>query len=100
MSGDIFIPGDELDAARQALGFVEDNIDIGHHTFDFEKAFGPELSGHGAAQNFENKWNDGKQQLRKQVADLKKAMDSLMDSFTKTDNDAVANLDSGSGGGQ
>ncbi|GHH88966.1 hypothetical protein GCM10018793_70540 [Streptomyces sulfonofaciens] len=100
MPSDIFIPGDELDAARQALGFVHDNIDIGHHTFDFEKAFGPELAGHGSAQNFENKWQDGKQQLRKQVEDLKKAMDSIMDSFTKTDNDAVANLDDGAGGGR
>ncbi|MFJ9029478.1 hypothetical protein ACIRQP_13310 [Streptomyces sp. NPDC102274] len=92
MSGDIFIPGDELDAARQALHFVDGKIDIGTTQFDFEKAFGPDLAIHGAAQNFENKWVDGKKQLKKQVEDLMKAMDSIMDSFQKTDNDAVAGL--------
>ncbi|KIF66643.1 hypothetical protein HY68_32365 [Streptomyces sp. AcH 505] len=93
---DIFVPGDELDQARAGLAFVEDNIDIGHHTFDFDKAFGPELS-RGSAQNFENKWNDGKNQLKKQVKGIREAMDSISDAFTKTDNDAVSNL---SGGGR
>lgn len=93
---DIFVPGDELDQARAGLAFVEDNIDIGHHTFDFDKAFGPELS-RGSAQNFENKWNDGKNQLKKQVKGIREAMDSISDAFNKTDSDAVSNL---SGGGR
>ena len=91
---DIFIPGDELESTRQSLGFVLDNIDIGHHTFDFDKAFGRELS-RGSAQNFENKWDDGKRQLQRQVKDIKSAIDSILDSFTRTDNDAVTNLDDG-----
>ncbi|MFF3752467.1 hypothetical protein ACFYYH_18735 [Streptomyces sp. NPDC002018] len=95
---DIFVPGDELDDARQALGFVQDHIDIGHHTFDFDKAFGPELS-RGSAQNFENKWDDGKKQLIKQVKGIKEAMDQIMDSFTKTDQDAASNLSTGQEGG-
>jgi len=56
----------------------------------------PELS-HGSAQNFENKWNDGKHQLQKQVQGIKDAIGNILDSFEKTDQDAVSNLDSGSG---
>jgi hypothetical protein len=96
MASDVNIPGSELKEAQDMLGFVHDFIDIGHNTFDFDAAFGPELS-KGAAQNFENKWDDGKGQLRKQVLGIKDAIGSILDSFEKTDQDAVSNLDSGSG---
>ncbi|QMU76798.1 hypothetical protein GXW83_14685 [Streptacidiphilus sp. PB12-B1b] len=97
MAQDVNIPGDELLEAQSMLGFVHDFIDIGHNTFDFDAAFGPELS-RGAAQNFENKWNDGKQQLQKQVESVKDAIGSILDAFTKTDQDAAQNLDEGQGG--
>ncbi|MFC4031728.1 hypothetical protein ACFO3J_09580 [Streptomyces polygonati] len=97
MAQDVNIPGDELLEAQNMLGFVHDFIDIGHHTFDFDAAFGPELS-HGSAQNFENKWNDGKQQLRKQVQGVKDAIGSILDAFAKTDQDAVQNLSDGQAG--
>ena len=96
MASDVNIPGSELKEAQDMLGFVHDFIDIGHNTFDFDAAFGPELS-HGSAQNFENKWNDGKHQLQKQVQGIKDAIGNILDSFEKTDQDAVSNLDSGSG---
>ncbi|MEU3979413.1 hypothetical protein AB0F77_04755 [Streptomyces sp. NPDC026672] len=98
MASDVNIPGSELKEAQEMLGFVHDFIDIGHHTFDFEAAFGPELSRHGSAQNFENKWEDGKHQLQKQVVGIRDAIGSILDSFEKTDQDAVSNLDDGSGG--
>ncbi|WP_427924611.1 hypothetical protein [Streptomyces sp. cg40] len=97
MASQIVIPGDELEEARSTLGFVHDFIDIGHHTFDFDAMFGRELS-RGSAQNFENKWEDGKNQLKKQVKDVQDAIGNVLDSFAKTDQDAVANLDDGSGG--
>ena len=96
MAQDVSIPGDELREAQSMLGFVHDFIDIGHHTFDFDAAFGPELSA-GAAQNFENKWNDGKHQLQKQVQGVKDAIGNILDAFEKTDQDAVNNLDTGGG---
>lgn len=92
MAQDIVIPGDELREAQNMLGFVHDYIDIGHHTFDFDAAFGRELS-KGSAQNFENKWEDGKNQLKKQIKGVKDAIGSILDSFEKTDQDAVAHLD-------
>ncbi|MFJ2561635.1 MULTISPECIES: hypothetical protein [unclassified Streptomyces] len=97
MASDINIPGSELREAQEMLGFVHDFIDIGHHTFDFDAAFGRELS-RGSAQNFENKWEDGKHQLQKQVQGIRDAIGSILDSFEKTDLDAVSNLEIGSEG--
>ena len=96
MAGDINIPGDELREAQNNLTFVHDFIDIGRNTFDFEAAFGRDL-GRGAAQNFENRWDDGQTQLKKQIVGVRDAIGSILDSFEKTDRDAVANLDSGQG---
>lgn len=97
MAQEVNVPGDELREAQDMLGFVHDNIDLGQHTFDFDAAFGRQLS-QGAAQNFENKWADGKYQLQKQVQGVKDAIGSILDSFEKTDQDAAANLDDGQGG--
>ncbi|OJF13490.1 hypothetical protein [Couchioplanes caeruleus] len=94
MAADVNIPGDELKEAQDMLAFVHDFIDIGHHTFDFDAAFGPELS-RGSAQNFENKWEDGKHQLQRQVKELRDAIGSILDSFDKTDQDAAKSLDAG-----
>ncbi|MEW2289498.1 hypothetical protein [Streptomyces sp. NPDC047841] len=94
MASDVNIPGSELKEAQDMLGFVHDHIDIGHHTFDFDAAFGPELS-HGSAQHFENKWEDGKHQLQKQVQGIRDAIGNILDAFEKTDQDAVSNLDDG-----
>ncbi|KAB1139424.1 hypothetical protein F7R91_40000 [Streptomyces luteolifulvus] len=97
MASDVNIPGEELQAAQDMLGFVHDFIDIGRDTFDFEAAFGREL-GRGRAQDFEDKWEDGKQQLRRQVKGVRDAIGSILDAFEKTDQDAVANLQGGGGG--
>jgi hypothetical protein len=63
---DIHVPDDALKDGAKRMRLVQDNIDIGNTTFDFDAAFGRELSS-GAAQNFEDRWNDGKHQLQKQV---------------------------------
>ncbi|MCD0484046.1 hypothetical protein LO771_17015 [Streptacidiphilus sp. ASG 303] len=97
MAEDIQIPGDELQEAQRTLGFVHDFIDIGHHTFDFDAAFGRELS-RGAAQHFENRWEDGRHQLQKQVKGVSDAIGSILDAFDRTDRDAVSNLSDGKGG--
>lgn len=96
MSSNVNVPGDELKEAQERLDFVHNNIDIGHHTFDFDAAFGPELS-RGAAQNFEDRWEDGKHQLQKQVEGIRDAIQQILDAFEKTDRDAAAHLDGGSG---
>ena len=96
MAGDINIPGDELREAQDNLTFVHDFIDIGHTTFDFEAAFGRDLA-RGAAQNFENRWEDGQTQLKKQIVGVRDAIANILDSFEQTDQDAAANLDDGQG---
>ncbi|SDT54736.1 hypothetical protein [Actinoplanes derwentensis] len=94
MAGDVNIPGDELREAREMLTFVHDFIDIGRNTFDFDAAFGrDELR--GAAQNFEKRWDDGRFQVKRQVVGIRDAIGNILDSFEKTDRDAVQNLDDG-----
>ena len=86
--------------AQDIVGFVHDFIDMGHHTFDFDAAFGPEPSG-GSAQNFENKWEDGKHHLQKQVKGVKDAIGSILDacpSTTATAPSGRASAKSGSAG--
>ncbi|MER6540429.1 hypothetical protein ABT215_43105 [Streptomyces sp900105755] len=96
MSSNVNVPVIELNEARNMLSFVHNFIDIGHHTFDFDAAFGPELS-RGAAQNFEDRWEDGKHQLQKQVEGIRDAIGQILDAFEKTDRDAAAHLDGTSG---
>lgn len=97
MADDVYVPGDELQQAQQMLDLVHDHVDIGHNTFDFDAAFGPELS-HGSARHFEKKWEDGKKQLKKQITGVRDAIGDILDAMNKTDQDAVNNLDNGKGG--
>lgn len=90
------MPGDELKQAQDMLIFVHDFIDIGHHTFDFDAAFGRELS-RGAAQHFEDRWSDGRYQLKKQIEGVRDAIGNILDSFDKTDQDAAQSLNDGQG---
>lgn len=94
MADDINIPGSELREAQEMLAFVHDFIDIGRTTFDFDAAFGRERL-RDAAQNFEERWEDGRFQVKRQVVGIRDAIGSIMDSFEQVDRDAVANLDDG-----
>jgi hypothetical protein len=96
MAADVNIPGDELEEAKKNLTFVHDYIDIGNNTFDFDAAFGPELS-RGSAQHFEDRWSDGRHQLKKEVEGVRDAIGNILDSFAKTDQDAAQSLDQGQG---
>jgi hypothetical protein len=96
MAGDVYVPGDDLKQAQDMLTFIHDFIDIGHHTFDFDAAFGRELS-RGAAQHFEDRWSDGRYQLKKQVEGVRDAIGNILDSFDKTDQDAAQSLNDGRG---
>ncbi|MGY5032977.1 hypothetical protein ACWC9U_19200 [Streptomyces sp. 900116325] len=96
MASDVNIPVSELRQVQQMLSFVHDSIDIDRNTFNFETAFGPELA-RGAAQNFEDRWNDGKFRLKKQVGEIKDAIDNILETMAKTDQDAAAQLGGGQG---
>ncbi|GAA2677506.1 MULTISPECIES: hypothetical protein [Actinoplanes] len=96
MADDVNIPGTELKEAQDMLTFVHDFIDIGNHTFDFDAAFGRGQL-RGAAQHFEDRWNDGRFQLKRQIVGVRDAIGSILDAFEKTDQDAAKNLDEGQG---
>jgi hypothetical protein len=92
MADDLWIPGDALTEAQGTLGIIRDFIDIGDNQFDFESAFGPELAIHGSAQNFENKWQDGQDQLIRGVKTLIKNISTVLEQMEKTDQDAAKSL--------
>ncbi|MEV7325869.1 hypothetical protein [Streptomyces sp. NPDC093970] len=88
----IHIPEDALTDGAQRMRLVHDNIDIGRTAFDFDAAFGHELSS-GSAQNFEDRWNDGKHQLQKQVSGIIDAITQIVDAVAETDRRSAASLD-------
>ncbi|MFI6077149.1 hypothetical protein ACIA5C_37010 [Actinoplanes sp. NPDC051343] len=91
MAEDVFIPGDDLQQAEDMLNFIDNFIDIDRNQFDFDAAFGPgQLL--KSANNFEKKWNDGRTQLKREVGGVKDAVQNILDSFSKTDQDAASNL--------
>ena len=91
MAEDVFIPGDDLQTAEDTMKFIDDFIDIDRNQFDFDSAFGPGRL-LDSANNFENKWNDGRGQLKKEIGGVKDAIANILDSFSKTDQDAAGNL--------
>ncbi|WP_055526242.1 hypothetical protein [Streptomyces graminilatus] len=86
----IEIPGTELEEVRRTLGFVMDNIDIDSADIDFDRALGRPLV--DAARNFENRWSDGRIQIQRQAKVIRDGADDMVQQFTRTDNDAAANL--------
>jgi uncharacterized protein YukE len=93
---DIHVPDDALKDGAKRMRLVQDNIAIGNTTFDFDAAFGRELSS-GAAQNFEDRWNDGKHQLQKQVGGIIDAITQISDAFDEADRRSAASLDDSQG---
>ena len=93
MAEDVYIPGNELAQAQATLTTIRDFIDIGDNQFNFEAAFGPELAVHGSAQNFENKWQDGQDQLIRGVKALIQNISDVLEQMEKTDQDSAASLD-------
>jgi hypothetical protein len=92
MAEDVFIPGDDLQQAEDMLNFIDNFIDIGKNTFDFDASFGSGGQLRKSAGNFEKKWSDGRTQLKKEIGGVKDAVQNILDSFSKTDQDAASNL--------
>ncbi len=91
MAKDVFIPGTELEDAKKTITFVHDNIDLDSNHFDFQAAFG---SGrlHDSAQGYEDAWNDGREQVRREIEGVRDAIGNILDTMKKTDDDAAASL--------
>ena len=92
MATDVNIPGDELARAQDTLTFVHDFIDLEGDAFDFEAALGPALA-NGSAGEFDQAWEDGRFQLRRQITGVRDAIGKVLDQFEKIDDEAAASLD-------
>jgi hypothetical protein len=88
---DIKIPGSELEEVSRSLGFVLDNIDTDKSGIDLDRAVGYPLVDQG--DNFERRWEDGREQLHRQCDAIKKAVDQILEQFKDTDDKAVAHLE-------
>lgn len=77
------IPGDEIERLSNALGTVLDLIDGKAPPFMTEREVGAPLA--DAAQFFDEEWDDGRTQLRRECEALKDACDQIVKTFTETD---------------
>ncbi|GLY29415.1 hypothetical protein [Kineosporia sp. NBRC 101731] len=87
---DIFLPGDDLDAARAALDKVRENIDISGANIDFDQALGRDLA--RAAGSFESAWSDGRFQLLREIDGIRDKFQQVSDAFADTDAQAAESL--------
>lgn len=88
---DIVIPGEDLQDAADAMRRVLVNINLKRSSADFTRVVGPPVR--DAAENFEDRWDSGRKQLRQECDDILETIDMILESFAKIDN----NLTSGFG---
>ncbi len=79
----VVVPGTELDELRDLLRRVARFVDDETKVNVLDEAVGPPLR--EAAQDFEDRWSDGRYQLRKQCEELAEAISTVLDTFVRTD---------------
>jgi hypothetical protein len=87
MAEQVRVPGAELEELRDLLHRVARFVDDETRVNVLDEAVGAPLR--DAARNFEDRWADGRYQLRKQCDELAGAITTILDTFTQTD-DQVA----------
>lgn len=90
---DIVIPGEDLQEAAEAMRQVLRTINVKRSTADFNRTVGPPVR--EAAENFEDRWDAGRKQLRNECDDIIEAIDLILDTFTKVDEQSGASLGGG-----
>jgi hypothetical protein len=86
---EIDLPGDELERMSQLLGRVMELIDTKSGGFDESAVGGPMAS---SGRHFDDKWSDGRTQLKRQGNQLKDACDEIVKAFTDQDNEQANSL--------
>jgi len=86
---EIDIPGDELERMSALLSRVMELIDTKSGSFD-ETVVGSPLASSG--RHFDDKWSDGRTQLKRQGNQPKDACDEIVKSFTDQDNAQAESL--------
>ena len=90
MASDVYIPGDELTELSSLLGGVLNLIDTDRGAVATPEVVGWPMT--RAAANFDDKWGDGRYQLRKESKALKEAADQILQAFGDADNQAADSL--------
>lgn len=90
---EINVPGDEIDAAARNIQQVIDLFDsTSTDVPSLRQALGNDPKVTDAAENFKDRWDDGRTQLRDEGADIIDALKQVLQQFTDTDNQAADSL--------
>ncbi|MBQ1016723.1 hypothetical protein KBX71_02460 [Micromonospora sp. D93] len=87
---DIVIPGEDLQQAADAMRRVLQTISVKRSSADFNRVVGSPVR--DAAENFEDRWDAGRKQLRAECDDIVEAIGSILDAFTSVDNQSGDSL--------
>ncbi|MFI9048251.1 hypothetical protein [Streptomyces sp. NPDC053427] len=90
MAKEIEIPGDDVKSLGNLLGQVLDRIDRKDPLALDERAVGEPMV--DAANEFDDRWNDGRKNLRRQCEQLKQACDQIMKAFEDADKETADTL--------
>jgi hypothetical protein len=93
MARSIVIPGDDLQQAADSMRRVLVHINVKPSKADFTRVVGPPVR--DAANHFDDRWDAGRKQLRKECDDIVNAIDMILNAFTEVDNQAVDGLGGG-----
>ncbi|WP_431911948.1 hypothetical protein [Micromonospora carbonacea] len=92
-SSDIVVPGEDLQQAAEAMRRVLQTINVKRSSADFNRVVGSPVR--DAAENFEDRWDAGRKQLREECDDIVQAIDMILDAFTAVDEQGGASLGGG-----
>ncbi|MEV5819720.1 hypothetical protein ACFYMB_27330 [Micromonospora haikouensis] len=90
---DIVVPGEDLQQAAEAMRRVLQTINVKRSSADFNRVVGSPVR--DAAENFEDRWDAGRKQLREECDDIVQAIDMILDAFTAVDEQGGNSLGGG-----
>ncbi|MEU5976850.1 hypothetical protein [Streptomyces sp. NPDC047315] len=93
---EIDMPGTEVQSMGELLGRVMDLIETRSAGFD-AVAVGPPLA--AAGSNFDDRWNDGRFQLKRECKTLKDGCEAIVKAFADADKEMASALKEGGNGG-
>jgi hypothetical protein len=95
---DINIPGDQIESARDNMRQVMNLLDSSTTSLsNIDQALGNDKVTTDAAQNFDDRWSDGRTQLKDEGNNIADSLDKVIQAFTDTDNQTGGELTGGSG---
>jgi hypothetical protein len=91
---DIEIPRDDLENARLSMARVLEHIDVTRGPVELGIVVGRPVR--QAAEHFEKRWGDGRKQLHRECKQIGEAIQQVVETYDKVDQDAGNSLGSGS----